>query len=57
MGTSQTHCATALRQLDGNVRPHALWVFDRGELTSLLLPELVTLIVLILKSDVIGQHF
>jgi hypothetical protein len=33
-----------------------MWVFDRGDLTSLLLPELVTIVVLFLKSGGAGQH-
>jgi len=38
------------------VSMNAMWVFNRGDVTSLLLAELVTMAVLILKSGVVGQH-
>jgi pilus assembly protein TadC len=47
---------SSLKDLNEALKAHSMWVFDRADITSLLIPELVAAVGLILKSGVVGQH-
>jgi hypothetical protein len=52
----QRDVSSKLKELNDAVKANSMWVFDRADMTSLLIPELVTVVVLILKSGIVGQH-
>ena len=50
------HNSSKLKDLNDTVKANSLWVFDRADITALLIPELISATGLILKSGLFGQH-
>jgi hypothetical protein len=48
--------SSKLKELNDTLKANSLWVFDIADITSLLIPELISAIGLILKSGIVGQH-
>jgi hypothetical protein len=48
--------SSILKDLNDTVKANSVWVFDRTDITALLIPELISAVGLILKSGLFGQH-
>jgi len=52
-----TNLSFLLKGVNDSVKANSMWVFDRSDVASLLVPELITIVGLILKSGIVGRHF
>jgi hypothetical protein len=50
----RTEGSSKLKDMNDSVKANSLWVFDRGDVASLLTPELITVVGLILKPRIVA---